>query len=152
MGLARRSNVRPSPIFRSSSQGGLQPRFQIPDVRFSGAERPNQKARDTIVSDEQVLCRPAEALIVRPPWHQGRVAGERAGIALEDSIVLAEQLGSGDPLSDVLTQFNERRYERCHMIVENSVQLGEWEKEPKSQRADYVKLMDESMRALAQPI
>ena len=75
-----------------------------------------------------------------------------AGIAIEDSIVLSELLGSGIRLSDALTQFNERRYERCRMVVENSVQLGEWEKDPKAARADYVKLMDESMRALAQPI
>jgi 2-polyprenyl-6-methoxyphenol hydroxylase-like FAD-dependent oxidoreductase len=74
-----------------------------------------------------------------------------AGIAIEDSIVLSELLGSGS-LSDALTQFSKRRYERCRMVVENSVQLGEWEKDPKAARAEYVKLMDESMRALAQPI
>jgi 2-polyprenyl-6-methoxyphenol hydroxylase-like FAD-dependent oxidoreductase len=122
-------------------------------------------ARDSIVSDDQVICRPAEALIVRPPWHQDRVTligdaahttpphlASGAGIAIEDSIVLSELLGSHIRLSDALMQFNIRRYERCRMVVENSVQLGEWEKDPKSPRADYVKLMDESMRALAQPI
>jgi 2-polyprenyl-6-methoxyphenol hydroxylase-like FAD-dependent oxidoreductase len=126
---------------------------------------PMAAARDSIVSDDQVICRPAEALIVRPPWHQGGVTligdaahttpphlASGAGIAIEDSIVLSELLGSGIRLSDALMQFNKRRYERCRMVVENSVQLGEWEKDPKSPRADYVKLMDESMRALAQPI
>ena len=126
---------------------------------------PMAAARDSIVSDNQVICRPAEALIVRPPWHQDRVIligdaahttpphlASGAGIAIEDSIVLSEQLGSGIRLSDALIQFNKRRYDRCRMVVENSVQLGEWEKDPKSPRADYVKLMDESMRALAQPI
>jgi 2-polyprenyl-6-methoxyphenol hydroxylase-like FAD-dependent oxidoreductase len=126
---------------------------------------PMAAARDSVVSDDQIICRPAEALIVRPPWHQDRVIligdaahttpphlASGAGIAIEDSIVLSELLGSGIRLTDALMQFNKQRYERCRMVVENSVQLGEWEKDPKSPRADYVKLMDESMRALAQPI
>jgi 2-polyprenyl-6-methoxyphenol hydroxylase-like FAD-dependent oxidoreductase len=147
---------------RRATNGNLAKAMRDELADFDG---PMAAARDSIVSDEQVICRPAEALIVRPPWHQGRVVligdaahttpphlASGAGIAIEDSIVLAEQLGSGAPLSDVLMQFNERRYERCRMIVENSVQLGDWEKDPKSPRADYVKLMDESMRAMAQPI
>jgi 2-polyprenyl-6-methoxyphenol hydroxylase-like FAD-dependent oxidoreductase len=126
---------------------------------------PMAAARDMIVSDEQVICRSAEALILRPPWHQDRaiVIGDAAhttpphlasgaGIAIEDSIVLSELLASGIGTPEALTRFNERRYERCRMVVENSVQLGDWEKHPKSPRADYVKLMDESMRSLAQPI
>jgi 2-polyprenyl-6-methoxyphenol hydroxylase-like FAD-dependent oxidoreductase len=128
-------------------------------------EGPMATARDSIVHDNQVICRPAEALIVRPPWHRDRVIvigdaahttpphlASGAGIAIEDSIVLSELLGSRMRLSKALTLFNERRYERCRMVVENSIQLGEWEKDPKSLRADYVRLMDDSMRALAQPI
>jgi 2-polyprenyl-6-methoxyphenol hydroxylase-like FAD-dependent oxidoreductase len=128
-------------------------------------EGPMAAARDSMVYDDQVICRPAEALIVRPPWHRDRVIvigdaahttpphlASGAGIAIEDSIVLSALLASGMRLSDALTQFNGRRYERCRMVVENSIQLGEWEKDSKSPRADYVRLMDESMRALAQPI
>jgi 2-polyprenyl-6-methoxyphenol hydroxylase-like FAD-dependent oxidoreductase len=126
---------------------------------------PMAAVRDSIVSDDQVICRPAEALIVQAPWHRDRVIvigdaahttpphlASGAGIAIEDSIVLSELLGSGIGLSEALGQFNERRHERCRMVVENSIQLGEWEKNPTSPRVDYVRLMDESMRALAQPI
>jgi 2-polyprenyl-6-methoxyphenol hydroxylase-like FAD-dependent oxidoreductase len=126
---------------------------------------PMAAARDNIVNDDQVICRPAEALLLHPPWHRDRVIvigdaahttpphlASGAGIAIEDSIVLAELLGFGMRLSEALTRFNERRYERCRMVVENSIQLGKWEKDSKSPRADYVRLMDESMRALAQPI
>ena len=66
--------------------------------------------------------------------------------------MLSELLGSGIQLSEALGQFNERRYERCRVVVENSIQLGEWEKDPKSPRGEYVRLIDETMRALAQPI
>jgi 2-polyprenyl-6-methoxyphenol hydroxylase-like FAD-dependent oxidoreductase len=122
-------------------------------------------ARDAITSDDQVICRPAEALILHQPWHRDRVIvigdaahttpphlASGAGIAIEDSIVLSELLGSGLGLPEALAQFTTRRFERCRMVVENSLQLGEWEKDPKSPRAAYVKLMDESMRSLAQPI
>jgi 2-polyprenyl-6-methoxyphenol hydroxylase-like FAD-dependent oxidoreductase len=122
-------------------------------------------AREAIVSDDQVISRPAEALILKEPWHRDRVIligdaahttpphlASGAGIAIEDSIVLAELLGSGLGLTEALRQFNARRYERCRMVVENSLQLGEWEKDPKSPRAPYVTLMDESMRSLARPI
>ena len=46
----------------------------------------------------------------------------------------------------------ERRYERCHMVVENSRQLGEWEKYPNAPDVDHVALLDKSLKALAQPI
>jgi 2-polyprenyl-6-methoxyphenol hydroxylase-like FAD-dependent oxidoreductase len=149
-------------------QNGLARRDNLAKLmrdELADFDGPMAAARDIIVNDDQVVCRPAEALIVRPPWHRDRVIvigdaahttppqlASGAGIAIEDSIVLSELLGSGIWLSDALTQFNERRYERCRMVVENSVQLGEWEKDPKSPRADYIRLMDESMRALAQPV
>jgi 2-polyprenyl-6-methoxyphenol hydroxylase-like FAD-dependent oxidoreductase len=122
-------------------------------------------AREKIVDADQIVCRPVEALIVRPPWHQNRVVligdaahttpphlASGAGIAIEDSIVLSELIDSDMPLSDALTEFTARRYERCRMVVENSVQLGEWEKDPKTPSADFAGLMNASMRALAQQI
>jgi 2-polyprenyl-6-methoxyphenol hydroxylase-like FAD-dependent oxidoreductase len=153
--------VQNAPTRRTESQNLAKlMRDELAD--FDG---PMAAARDAIINDDQVVCRPAEALIVRPPWHRERVVligdaahttpphlASGAGIAIEDSIVLSEQLGAEIPLSDALAQFNNRRYERCRMVVENSVQLGEWEKNLKSSRADYVRLMDESMRNLAQPI
>ena len=153
--------VQNAPTRRTTSESlAKSMRDELAD--FDG---PMAAARDSIVNDDQVICRPAEALIMRPPWHRDRVVligdaahttpphlASGAGIAIEDSIVLSEHLGSDVPLSDALAQFNDRRYERCRLVVENSIQLGEWEKDPKSPRADYVRLMDESMRTLAQPI
>jgi hypothetical protein len=49
---------------RSGSLAKLM-RDELPD--FDGPVAP---ARDSIVSDDQVICWPAEALIVRPPSHQ----------------------------------------------------------------------------------
>jgi hypothetical protein len=52
----------------------------------------------------------------------------------------------------MLERFMTRRYERCRMVVHNSLQLGEWEKAPGTPRADPTALITASMRALAAPI
>ena len=43
-----------------------------------------------------------------------------------------------------------RRYERCRLVVENSFQLGEWEKAPNTPGADPVGVESQTVRALAQ--
>jgi 2-polyprenyl-6-methoxyphenol hydroxylase-like FAD-dependent oxidoreductase len=100
-----------------------------------------------------------------PPWYRGRVLliGDAAhattpqlamggAIALEDGIVLGELLASDDQLETALEKFMERRYERCQMVVQNSVQLSEWEKSAAEHEADAGRLQNESLAALAAPI
>ena len=61
--------------------------------------------REQITDDDGVVYRPLEWLFVEGPWHKGRVVllgdavhattphlGQGAGMAIEDSIVLAEEL------------------------------------------------------------
>jgi 2-polyprenyl-6-methoxyphenol hydroxylase-like FAD-dependent oxidoreductase len=135
-------------------------REQLADFRGLMAE-----AREQVRRPEQIVCRPVESFIAPPPWHRGRVVlvgdaihpttphlASGAGIAIEDTIVLAELLASETPLADALDRFAARRYERCRMVVENSIQLGEWEKTPTAPEADPVGLSTRSLAALAQPI
>ena len=94
--------------------------------------------RDAISAESSVIYRPLEAALQRKPWHLGRavIIGDAAhattphlasgaGIAVEDAIVLAEELAKeeGD-VSDRLSAFTDRRFERCRMVVENSVAIG----------------------------
>jgi hypothetical protein len=46
----------------------------------------------------------------------------------------------------------KRRFDRCRIVVENSRQLGEWEKFPDTPGADPIALIAESMKLLAAPI
>src|SRR6185436_21167558 len=91
-------------------------------------------------SSARINYRPLERLMLPAPWHRGRVMvigdaahattphlASGAGLAVEDALVLAELLRSGETLEVVLQQFIVRRYERCRMVVENSVRLGEME-------------------------
>ena len=123
------------------------------------------RARDEISTPDQIICRPVFSMIMPPPWHRGRVViigdaahmttpqlASGASIAIEDSVVLARLLAAGGPLGDVLEDFTQRRYERCRMIVENSEQLGEWEKSPGSPDDDTVAMVARSYQAMAQPV
>jgi 2-polyprenyl-6-methoxyphenol hydroxylase-like FAD-dependent oxidoreductase len=123
------------------------------------------RARDEVTSPDQIICRPVFSMIMPPPWHRGRVVvigdaahmttpqlASGASIAIEDSVVLARLLGSDASLATGLEDFTRRRYERCRMIVQNSEQLGEWEKRPGSPDDDTVGVVARSYQALAQPV
>jgi 2-polyprenyl-6-methoxyphenol hydroxylase-like FAD-dependent oxidoreductase len=74
-----------------------------------------------------------------------------AGIAIEDSIVLAQVLAEEGSLPSALEKFMTRRFERCRLVVENSRMLGESEKVPDMPGADPAGVLDRTLKALAQP-
>ncbi len=123
------------------------------------------EAREQIRDPAQIVYRSVTSGLVPSPWYRGRVLligdaahtttphlASGAGISVEDAIVLAMLLQSDDPLPRILENFMSRRYERCRMIVDNSHQLGEWEKSGPPPGVDPVDLVATSLRALAQPM
>jgi 2-polyprenyl-6-methoxyphenol hydroxylase-like FAD-dependent oxidoreductase len=98
------------------------------------------KLRDQLSTSSQINVRPLEAVLVPRPWHRGHVAmigdavhattphlASGAGIAVEDALVLSEYLASESDIGRALDAFEERRWERCRMVVENSVAIGDME-------------------------
>ena len=86
-----------------------------------------------ITDDNAVVYRPLDYLFVEGPWHKGRVVllgdaahtttphlGQGAGLAIEDSLVLAEELARADTPENAFAAYHARRFERCRYIVENS--------------------------------
>ncbi|MCU7549759.1 FAD-dependent monooxygenase [Chitinophagaceae bacterium LB-8] len=99
-----------------------------------------KKVVDEITDPKKVVYRPLEVLFVPAPWYENRVVligdavhatipqlGQGAGLALEDSIVLAELLQKESEVEEALHKFMDRRLARCKMVVDTSVQLGELE-------------------------
>ncbi|HEY1506408.1 MAG TPA: FAD-dependent oxidoreductase [Stellaceae bacterium] len=122
------------------------------------------EVRATITDPARIVYRPVESMIMPKPWHKGRIVligdavhtappqlASGAAIAIEDAIVLAEMLGGDGAIPDILDRFVTRRFERCRLVVENSYQLGEWEKNPGAAGADPSALQAASYAALARP-
>ncbi|VWC89340.1 Salicylate 1-monooxygenase [Burkholderia lata] len=120
--------------------------------------------REEIVDSAQVVYKPLEVVFVNGNWYRGRVLligdaahattphlGQGAGMAIEDAVVLAELLPSGEPVDRLMEQFMNRRLGRCRFIHESSVQIGEWEMhgEPQHGRIEILKQMVE---VTAQPL
>lgn len=120
--------------------------------------------REQIGADSQIVFRPLEGLLMPRPWSMGRVVligdtvhattphlASGACIGIEDALVLAEELGRRDDVSQALNAFEDRRWERCRMVVENSARLGEIEIAG-GDKEEHARIMRESLMALAQPI
>ncbi|MCB5945509.1 FAD-dependent oxidoreductase [Acidocella sp. KAb 2-4] len=135
-------------------KGLLEP-FPAPEV---------QAFRAQLSEASQILFRPLEGMLMPLPWHAGRVVligdavhattphlAAGAGIGVEDAIVLAEELARGADLAAALKAFEQRRWERCRMVVHNSGRLGEIEVQGGS-KAEHAALMVESFRALTEDI
>jgi 2-polyprenyl-6-methoxyphenol hydroxylase-like FAD-dependent oxidoreductase len=89
-----------------------------------------------ITDDDGVVYRPLESLLVEGPWHHGRVVllgdavhattphlGQGAGLAIEDSLVLAEELSNHPSLEAAFTAYRARRFDRCAYIVRESLAI-----------------------------
>jgi 2-polyprenyl-6-methoxyphenol hydroxylase-like FAD-dependent oxidoreductase len=50
-------------------------------------------------------------------------------MAVEDAVVLAEELATQASIPDALDGFMQRRYERCKILVDISSQLSRWERD-----------------------
>ena len=116
--------------------------------------------RDGLDASSRINYRPLEKLLLAAPWHRGRVVligdaahattphlASGAGLAIEDALVLAEILVRDAPIGEVLSRFTARRFERCRMVVENSVWLGELEM-ARAAPQQQAELQRESMLAL----
>jgi hypothetical protein len=72
-------------------------------------------------------------------------------MAIEDGIVLTQEVLGDKPVEEALAAFEERRYERCKFIYDNSLTIGRWELE-RDHGADFAGLTQESVIRMAAPV
>jgi 2-polyprenyl-6-methoxyphenol hydroxylase-like FAD-dependent oxidoreductase len=119
--------------------------------------------RPQITDPAKVVYKPMETVLVPAPWFKGRVIligdaahsatphlGQGAGIAIEDALVLGQELNSNDSMEARLDRFMKRRFERCQYVVERSQQLGEWQMQGVA--VDSGKIVNEMLELTSQPI
>ncbi|MBS0284513.1 MAG: FAD-dependent monooxygenase, partial [Proteobacteria bacterium] len=91
---------------------------------------------EQISDDDAVVYKPLEWLLIEGDWHKGRIVligdavhattphlGQGAGMAIEDGIVLAEELVRHDTPEAAFVAYRARRFERCKYIVDASKAL-----------------------------
>lgn len=119
--------------------------------------------RDQITDDDGVVYKPLETLFIDRDWFVGRTLligdaahattphlGQGAGMAVEDSLVLAEELARSDDVTAAFRAFMARRADRCRFIIEASTSIGEWQQGGPS--VDYPGLTRRMFEVTAQPI
>lgn len=119
--------------------------------------------RSRLTPDADLICRPFEWILLRDKWHRGRTLligdaahattahmGMGGGMALEDSVVLAQCIAAAPTLAAAFDAFMARRFERVRTVVETSVELSRLE-QAKAPSSENVKLLTAAFEAIAQP-
>ena len=130
---------------------------------MDGFEGPIPALRDKVNGDSHIVYRPLEAILLTDTWTKGRVVllgdaahattphlGSGAGAAVEDAIVLAEELARATSIDDAFAAYNKRRIPRASLVVYNSLKLGEMEMAGAPMQ-EMAGLMGASMHAIAEP-
>ncbi len=118
-----------------------------------------------ITDPAQVDFRALHWLLIPPPWgtDQTVLIGDAAhtttphmawgvGLAIEDALVLGEMVAAGAPASEIPSRLGRRRFERCRLVVEGSLQLSRWEQDPAAPPAPAGELIGRTFAALAGPV
>lgn len=164
-------------MFIVASEGDDNP--HIPREEFISrmkahlAEYPVKMVADRveeITDTSKAVYSPLKTLMMPAPWYKNRVViigdavhatipqlGSGAALAIEDAVVLAEEIKKEQSVEQSLENFMKRRYERCKMIIDVSNTLAEWEQkewkgEPLPEGANVGMLMGKTLASLAQPI
>ncbi len=133
-------------------------------AKLAGASPAMKALAEQITEDEGVVYKPQECVFLDGDWHKGRVVllgdavhattphlGQGAGLAIEDALVLAEELAKAATPEDAFRAYRDRRFERCRFIVTTSralcnSQLG------KGPHVDHAKAAAEAFEIMARPI
>jgi 2-polyprenyl-6-methoxyphenol hydroxylase-like FAD-dependent oxidoreductase len=116
------------------------------------------------VPGSRIVLRPLEGFLLPRPWHLGRTLligdaahpttphlASGAGMAVEDALVLGQELQHAGSVAEAFAGFMARRYERCRLVVENSLEIGRREQR-QAPIDEQTELVEQSLRVLAQPI
>lgn len=120
--------------------------------------------RASMTADSYVNVRPLEGFVMDPPWHKGRVLligdavhpttpqlASGAGIAVEDAIVLAEELARDCTVEEAMQAFTQRREWRCKLVVSSSVRIGQLE-QARAPAEEQTAVVEYALARLAEPV
>jgi 2-polyprenyl-6-methoxyphenol hydroxylase-like FAD-dependent oxidoreductase len=119
--------------------------------------------RETVCEEPPIIYRPLESILLTDTWNKGRVVllgdavhattphlASGAGAAVEDAIVLTDELLGAGSVAEALEHYNARRIPRASLVVNNSLKIGELEMTGRPMQ-EQAALMGASMKAIAAP-
>lgn len=129
-------------------------------AEFTG---PVEQVLKTMSEQNDMNYRPLEAILLEEAWSVGRVVllgdaahattphlGAGAGMAVEDAIVLVQELEKNETVEKAFDAYFKRRLPRGKIVVGNSLKLGELEMSG-APMSEIGKLMGESFKLIAEP-
>ncbi|MCT9082059.1 FAD-dependent monooxygenase [Streptomyces fulvoviolaceus] len=143
----------------------IGPRASLALMRERGAGYGGMWGRiiASLPDDTAVDYRWIEAILVDEPWYRGRtmvigdaahacppLIAQGAAMCMEDAVLLAEYVTGDEPLEKALEQFMNRRLPRVRMVLENSLQLADWEIHPETPGADPGRIMSQTLQSLTE--
>lgn len=122
------------------------------------------RLRDALSASSPIVVRPLEAFLLPLPWHRGHTLligdaahpttpqlASGAGMAVEDGIVLGQELRRGGSVPEILARFMARRARRCRTVVESSLQIGRLERTG-APPAAQTQVVADALDVLAEPV
>lgn len=119
--------------------------------------------RKRLTPESEFYCRPFEYLLLPEKWYSGRALligdaahtttahmGQGGGMAIEDAVVLGQEITAADTLAEAFDAFMARRLARVSTVVETSVGASRLEQEDAPVEERMALLMG-AFRTLAEP-
>lgn len=116
------------------------------------------------ITAKDIIFRPLSYHMLEEEWHKNRIVligdavhaatphlATGAGIAVEGALILSQEIEKEQTIEEAFKNYRRRHYARAKLVVDNSVQLGQYEinHEPDEKRG---LLMKESYEQLSKPI
>ncbi len=132
-------------------------------AKLADTPQATRELGEQITDASAVVYKPLEVLFLHDAWHHGRVVllgdavhastphlGQGAGMAIEDSLVLAEEIARAPTPEAAFTAYRARRFERCRYIVEASLAI--CEAQVSGRPVDQTMAARKTFEVVAQPI
>ncbi len=117
-----------------------------------------------MTDDAGVVGRPMQVILLEGDWHKGRVVllgdaihastphqGQGAGMAIEDALVLADEIEAASSLDEAFTAYRTRRWPRVEQVAKTSMMIGDAQM-GKIPPVDVGALTAKTLALVAQPI
>jgi 2-polyprenyl-6-methoxyphenol hydroxylase-like FAD-dependent oxidoreductase len=153
-------------VVQSTHRVFRRPEALLPDLvlLLQGYGAVMRTVRESLRTSSGIVFRLQEVFVLPTPWHVGRVIlvgdaahptmpqlASGAALAVEDALVLADELSRTDSVCDAFDVFDKRREQRCRLVVAGSAEIGRLERVGAPAEAQSA-IVERTLALLTQPI